>query len=174
MKYLAFAVSLATSASAQEIVTPAISFSSTTGDIVFEELKKHRIFSTMEQKQVGSPMFLSVTHTFTPTQGGTAVALTSAILAGSTLGILPVVSNSDLVVTYRLYMHGRIVASQRYSKNFTQASNMYASNGLYDLDKDMKAWVVTTAPQFIEFFQNHKEVRKISDEYRYFFPELSR
>jgi hypothetical protein len=153
---------------------PPMMFYSTLEDSLFEALKKESIFTQLDKELYGGPLRIIVTHTFTPTAGGTATGLTSAILSGSSLGIIPIVSNSDLVITYTLAAHGKTVATFSYSENFTQASNLYSNKGVYHLDKRSMSWVLTTVNKFVNEVQKNQEVRTITEEYNFYFGKTSK
>ena len=157
------------SVSAAELVLPPVLYLSTIeGSELFDKLKQSPSFAAIDKENIGTPLRLIVSYKLQPTAGGTAAGLTSAILAGGSLGILPVVTNNDLVVTYELRVHGQPVAKQEYRENFTQAQNMY-SNPQGGLDKASMAWVVSTADRFVVDIASDSKVRALVDEYQFYF-----
>jgi hypothetical protein len=126
----------------------------------------------LDKELYGSPIRIGITHTFAATAGGTATGLTSAMLAGGSLGLLPIVSNNDLIITYTVTAHGKIVAAFSYSKNFTQATNIYSNQGINHLDKTTLAWVMTTLDSFVTDISKNADVKILTDEYNFYFGEL--
>ena len=152
------------------LALPPIMYLSTLDDTLFAALKQQPALAQLDKELYGSPLRLAVTHTFAPTAGGTAAGVTSAMLAGSTLGILPVVDNSDLIVTYTVSAHGRTLSSFSYSKNFTRATNLFSgSNNIHKLDKGAMTWALSTVDQFIVELGKSAEINAISKEYAEYF-----
>lgn len=155
---------------AQTTVLPPVFFISTIDSTDFyNKLKGTPLFEKMDKENIGNPLKLIVTYNMEPTAGGEAAGLTSAILAGGSLGLLPMVTNNDLVLTYEFRVHNEVVASVSYRENFTKAHNMYSNEGLYSLDKDSLAWAMTTKDKFIEDIQKVPELSHLINEYNYYF-----
>lgn len=148
---------------------PPLMYVSSVKDDIFSLLAKKEIFSQLDKELYGSALRLVVTHTFAPTAGGTAAGLTSAMLAGGTLGLLPIVTNNDLVITYTIYAHGNKVASFSYSKNFTQAINIYTDQGGATFDKPIMEWVTTTIDSFVVDAGKDQALRDLTEEYNFYF-----
>lgn len=159
----------AASAAEALLQLPPTRYVSTLADPLFDSLKTQQLFSQLDKELYGSPLVLGAIHTFSPTAGDAALGVTSAILSGSTLGILPVVSSSDLVVTYTLSAHGKSIASYSYSKGVTQVTNIYSSQGVNQLDKATMEWVISTAEQFSREVGQNQKVRALTDEYNFYF-----
>lgn len=157
------------SVKADELVLPPVLFVSTfDGTELFDKLKESKPLAQIDKENLGTPLRLVVSYKMQPTAGGTAAGLTSAILAGSSLGILPVVTNNDLVLTYDFRVHGKSISRLEYRENFTQAQNMY-SNQIGGLDKDTQAWILSTTEQFLADLGSNKEVVTLVEEYSFYF-----
>ncbi|QSX29891.1 hypothetical protein JYB88_17185 [Shewanella cyperi] len=155
---------------AVEQTLPAVLYiSSIDSDELYTKLKETPALKLMDKENVGNPLRLVVNYKYETTAGGEAAGFTSALLAGSSLGILPVVTNSDLVLTYELRVHGELLTSVSYRENFTKAQNMYSNQGLYTLDKDSMAWVMTTVDKFAADIQSNPELKQLIEEYNYYF-----
>jgi hypothetical protein len=127
-------------------------------------------FAKLDREQVGSPIALVVTHNFETSAGGKAGGLLSAVLAGSTLGLIPLVINGDLAVTYEFQVNGVTISSRTYQKNYTQAQNLLAKDATYGLGKDGLAWARSTAEQFLAASATDEKLAELVTEYRYYFP----
>lgn len=155
---------------AEEFVLPPMLFISTIDDSSFyDKLKTAPLLENIDKDNIGNALRLLVTYKLEPTVGGGAAGFTSALLAGSSLGILPVVTNNDLVITYEIRVHNEKLASVSYRENFTKAQNMYSTEGLYSLDKESLAWVLTTTDKFIEDIAHNTQLIELVDEYNYYF-----
>lgn len=157
-----------------DLQLPPMRYVSSLEDSMFDSLKDQSIFSQLDKELYGSPLVLAVTHTFSPTAGDAALGLTSVLLSSGTLGLTPIVSNNDLIVTYTLNSHGRSVASFSYSKNFTQATSVYSTQGFTKLDKSAMTWARSTVEQFVTEIAGSKEVHALTDEYNFYFGDAKR
>ncbi|WP_372871249.1 hypothetical protein [Shewanella sp.] len=154
---------------ADELALPPVLFISTfDGDALFDKLKATKSLAGIDKENIGTPLRLVVSYKLQPTAGGTAAGLTSALLAGSSLGILPVVTNNDLVLSYDFRVHGKTITRMEYRENFTQAQNMY-SNPQGGLDKDAHAWILSTTEQFLKDLSANQEVATLVEEYNFYF-----
>ncbi|TKB51502.1 hypothetical protein FCL40_02810 [Ferrimonas sediminicola] len=138
-------------------------------DSLLESLKQKPEFARLNGELIGSPLRLVVSHEFEMTAGGSAAGLTSAMLAGGSLGLLPVVTNNDLVITYDIRVHNRSVSKYRFRENFTEAKNIYANQGNTALAKEAAAWVLTTVDPFLEQMNADPKVAELLEEYRFYF-----
>ena len=149
---------------------PPMNFiSSVSHDKLLEEIRKVSEFEDLDQDALGSPIVLRVRHFTRMTAGGSAAGIGSAVLSGSTLGIIPIVTNNDLVVKYEFTVHGTPIASFEYEENFTEVESLYDMNT--ELEGDMLAWAEGTVTQFIQDVEGNAEIQAVFDEYRYYFGE---
>jgi hypothetical protein len=155
----------------EQTLPPVLYASTVDAEEIYNKLKQAPSLVHLDKENVGNPVRLVITHKFEPTAGGTAAGLTSAILAGSSLGILPVVSNNDLVLTYEFRVHNEVIASFSYRENFTQAQNMYSNQGLYSLDDKALAWALTTTDSLISDMSSNQALQELSEEYHFYFTE---
>jgi hypothetical protein len=144
------------------------------GDELYTQLKSDPLFAHLDKNLVGSAITLRVTHSFQPTSGGMATGLASAIWAGGTLGLLPVVVNSDLVITYEIIVNGTVLTTYSYQKNFTKAVNIYSTDTTYGLGKDGLAWAKDTATQFTASAAKDEKLAALQTEYKFYFGALAK
>lgn len=133
-------------------------------------LQANPLWANLNKDQLGSPLLLRVSHTFIPTAAGTASGLGSAIWAGGTLGLLPVVENRDLAITYDIYVNGTLLLSYSYQRNFTRAFSMYSKNKGDDvLGDEAEAWALQTVEQFCAQAAQDRRINELLAEYRFYF-----
>lgn len=153
---------------------PAMNFrSSIASDEIFDLLRSNVAFSKLDEELVGSPMLVRVTHSLQPTGTGKAAGLLSAIWSGGTLGLLPMVTNNNLVVTYEVRVQGEPIVSQSFEKSFTRAVNIWASSDelYHGLGKDGYDWLLGTAKDFAASAATDPKLLELKQEYeRYFGP----
>lgn len=160
---------------ATEMPLPAMRFVGTlAGDEIYNLVKAAPRFAKLDREQVGSPIALVVTHNFETSAGGKAGGLLSAVLAGSTLGLIPLVINGDLVVTYEFQVNGVAVTSRSYQKNYTQAQNLLAKDATYGLGKEGLAWARATVDQFLTDTRDDPKLAALVAEYQFYFASPAR
>lgn len=155
---------------ASQTILPIRFISIIGGDDLFNELKKIKRFEKTSEKLPGSPIALLVTLQDRMTAGGSAATLGSAFWAGSTLGILPVVSNKDLIVRYELMVNKNRIADISFTENFTEVKNLFSGHST-ELEPEVLAWVLSTVPKFSEALENNEKVKALEEEYSFYFEE---
>jgi hypothetical protein len=145
--------------------------SSVAHEDLFGIIKGNSAFANLDKELIGAPIMLRVTHTLQPTTAGKATGLLSAIWTGGTLGILPMVTNNNLVVTYEVMVHGKDVTAYSYQRTFTRSVNIWAKDETQGLGKEGMDWVKSTASEFITAAAADEKLAALKHEYdRYFTP----
>ena len=148
-------------------------FSSIGEDTVYDVLKADPAFANLDKEASGTPLYLMVTHTIKPTAAGSAAGLFTAILAGSSLGIIPMVTNEEFVVRYEIWLQGRPIATYSFNRTKTRAVNMWSGGGAdkyYGLGKEGLSWLKSTAGEFAAKAAHDPELAKVQAEIDYYFP----
>lgn len=138
-------------------------------DQMYTKLKAQPLLVNLNKDQYGSPIVLRVTNSTVPTATGMATGLASAIWSGGTLGLLPIVENRDLVITYDLFVNETLLATYSYRDNFTLAKNIYSKDKTDGLGEAGLAWAQQTAEQFSTEAAADPRIVQLIDEYRYYF-----
>jgi hypothetical protein len=147
---------------------PPIGFVSTiAGDELYDVLKGSPAFSSMDKEKPGNPIIVRVSHTYGHMSVASGIA--SAIFAGGTLGLLPAVSNRDLVVTYEVLVNGSVLLSYSYAKNVTRVFNIHSTDRTHGLGDDGLAWVKGTAAQFAGDTARDPKYAALQAEYHYYY-----
>lgn len=154
---------------------PTMFASEVAGDELLNLLRANPRFAQVSKDVVGSPIAIRVSQTFELTAGGTASAFASALLAGSSLGILPMVSNSDHVITYEVVVNGAVLAAYPFKHNFTRVESIYAgTDTTYGLGTEGLAWAKGTVAQFIDATAQDARLAALLEEYRFYFGSAAR
>jgi hypothetical protein len=164
------AVAPAITADPNRALPPMRWFGTVAGEELYKLVKADPRFAQINSELIGSPVLLRVSHSFEATSGGKAAGFTSAILAGSTLGLLPVVTNSDLVITYELVVNGTTLSTYSYRKNFTRSFNIYAKDDTYGLGKEGLVWAKSTVAEFLTAARSDAKLAALVAEYEFYFP----
>lgn len=143
--------------------------SSVSGDELFDALKETNGLSEISKELYGSPIVMRSTLEKFNTAGGSASTAFSAMLAGGSLGILPVVTNNDFILRYDILVNGEIIFEKAYIKNMTDAVNMFAQNS-GKMDPEILEWVLSTAPEINQLVNSNENIEKLVKEYLYYFP----
>jgi hypothetical protein len=146
-------------------------YASVASDELLKRVKYSEAFARLEKDMYGSPIQLSVTHSLQPTAGGQAAGLLSAIWAGSTLGLLPVVTNNNLVLTYEVRVNGKEIVRYDFARSFTRAVNIWSEKNdpTYGLGEEGLEWVRATADEFVAKAAADPALKALADEYRFYF-----
>lgn len=152
-------------------VLPAMNFScSVAANELFTVIRGGAAFAALDKELVGSPIQLRITHTLQPTAGGMATGLLSAIWTGGTLGLLPMVTNNNLVLLYEVRVNGKPVVSYSFQRSFTRAINIWAQNdATYGLGKEGLEWAKSTAGDFVAQASRSPELLALAREYDFYF-----
>jgi hypothetical protein len=170
MLALMLATRLHAQAAADNPAMPSMMFVSTiAGDEIYAVLKADPKFATLDKEKPGSPIMIRITHIYGHTSAGTASGLASAIFAGATLGLLPAVTNKDLIMTYEVLIHGSSAISYTYSKNITRVFNIHSTDKTHGLGADGLAWVSDTAKLFSADLARDSRYGDLQAEYRFYF-----
>ncbi|WP_394496830.1 hypothetical protein [Shewanella sp. ENK2] len=157
---------------AEEMELPALHYVSLVdSEEFYEKLKASPLLAKLDKENIGTPIRLFITYRMENTAGGSAAGFTSAILAGGSLGILPVVTNNDFVLSYEIKVQNEVIASAEYRENFTEATNIHSDKGLYGLDGEALTWAISTTDTFLSDMENNAELKALVEEYDYYFAE---
>jgi hypothetical protein len=151
-----------------------IFFSSLAEDELFDVFKAEPGYAALDKELYGSPLKLIVTHTSRPTAGGQAAGVLSAVLSGSTLGLLPIVTNERFVVRYEVMLNGKTVASCSFERTSTRAINIWAAGDAdAGLGKDGMAWLKSTAREAAGKLASDPALAALQQEIRFYFPDAA-
>jgi hypothetical protein len=130
-------------------------------------------FARLDKELLGSPVQVRVTHTLQPTAGGQAAGLLSAIWAGSTLGLLPVVTNNNLVLVYEVRVNGKEIARYDFQRSFTRAIGIWGAQNdpTYGLGTEGLEWAKGTASEFATKAAQDPALLALAKEWKFYFGE---
>ena len=123
--------------------------------------------SLVANDNYGTPVRLLITNQSEQTAGGTVSGLMSAMLAGGSLGLLPMVTNADQVLTYELRVNGELLARYSYQANFTEAKNIYSDQS--KMDPRVRSFVLSTIDSFATDLAKDASLEPVKADYQYYF-----
>ena len=147
---------------------PSIAFASTiASEELYAALKRFPVFASLDKEKLGSPIAIRVSLEFGRVSTPSNIA--SAVLTIGTLGLLPAVSNRDLLITYEVLVNSSVLSSYSYSKRVTRVFNMYSTDRTHGLGDDGLAWVAGTAAQFADDLAHDPRYAELQSEYHYYY-----
>jgi hypothetical protein len=156
---------------------PAMYFySSIANNDLYDVVKGDPLFKSIDREIYGSPLALRVTHSLSPTAGGKAAGVFSALWAGGTLGILPVVTNNEFVVNYEIMVHSKVISTFTYRRAFTRSVNIWANNAndaTHGLGKAGFEWLKSTAAEFAAAAAHDERLAQLQQEYESYFGAIA-
>ncbi len=151
---------------------PAMRFvSSIAEDELLSILKAEPAMAGLDPKLAGSPLVLVITHALRPTPGGQAAGFLSAVLSGSTLGLIPIVSNEHLVLKYEVLLNGKSITSHSFERTATRAQNLWSAgnDGYNGLGKAGMEWARATATEAAAKLATDPNMLNIQEEINFYF-----
>ena len=144
-------------------------------DELYQGVKSVPAFSQLDKDLVGSQIVVVVTHGSKPTAAGQATGFLSALVSGSTLGLIPLVTNNSLVLTYEIRVNGDDIVRRDYERSFTRVQNIWANKDdpTHGLGEEGLEWARTTSAQFAAEAAADPAVLELATEYRYYFGDGS-
>lgn len=174
-------VCLSTSTYAQQAVQNVLSYEHTAAvyppvffvtnienDTFKNQLSDYKAFETLDEKAVGLPIGVRILKGYRTKQDGTQ--FTSLMLSASTLGLIPIVSNTEFKVRYDVFVQGKSIADFEYMMDSTDVNNIWTS--AYK-DRETKPseeiFLKDTLSQFLKDIENNEDVQAVFAEYREYF-----
>lgn len=160
---------------ASNALPPMKFIASVAEDELYQGVKSVPAFSQLDKDLVGSQIVVVVTHGFKPTAAGQATGFLSALVSGSTLGLIPMVTNNSLVLTYEIRVNGDDIVRRDYERSFTRVQNIWANKDdpTHGLGEEGLEWARTTSAQFAAEAAADPAVLELATEYRYYFGDGS-
>ena len=160
---------------ASNALPPMKFIASVAEDELYQGVKSVPAFSQLDKDLVGSQIVVVVTHGFKPTAAGQATGFLSALVSGSTLGLIPLVTNNNLVLTYEIRVNGDDIVRRDYERSFTRVQNIWANKDdpTHGLGEEGLEWARTTSAQFATEAAADPAVLELAAEYRYYFGDGS-
>ncbi|MBQ4879859.1 hypothetical protein J8M21_21810 [Pseudoalteromonas luteoviolacea] len=156
----------------QGVTYPPVLFVTNIEDSNFtDSLDGYEAFSKLDKEAVGLPIGLRVLKLHRTKQDATQFS--SLMLSASTLGIIPIVSNTEFKVRYDIFVQGKSIAHFEYSMDSTDVGNMWtqAYNKRETKPSEVQ-FLADTIPAFLNELSNSKEVKLAFAEYEEYFGDL--
>ncbi|TKB56134.1 hypothetical protein [Ferrimonas aestuarii] len=129
-------------------------------------------FEKLDKDSIGLPIGIRVLKAVRTKRDG--ANLSSGLLAATTLGIIPVVSNTEFKVVYQVFLQGKEISNYEYIIESTEVGSMWSNGGVAD-GRDSKPseqlFIEKTVPHFLNDLIEDDEAQATFAEYREYFGE---
>ncbi|KXJ62247.1 MAG: hypothetical protein AXW14_00245 [Alteromonas sp. Nap_26] len=155
----------------QGTVYPPVFFVTNVEDKAIKgQIEKYNAFSALDDKAVGLPIGVRVLKGHRTKQDGTQFS--SLMLSASTLGIIPVVSNTEFKVRYDVFVQGKSIESFEYVMDSTDVNNFWTSAYRdFETSPTEEQFLRDTVPQFLKELKASKVAQENFAEYWEYFSE---
>lgn len=151
-----------------EIYPPVFFVTNVENGAFTEKLRTYAAFENLDEKAVGLPIGVRILKGHRTKQDGTQFS--SLMLSASTLGIIPVVSNTEFKVRYDVFVQGKSIAEFEYAMDSTDVDNMWtAAYSERETKPSEKLFLEDTIPQFLNELKSAEDVQAVFAEYREYF-----
>lgn len=150
---------------------PPVFFVSNIDSFKFDDkLRAFQAFSDISSEAVGLPIGVRVLKGHRAKQDGTQFS--SLMLSASTLGLIPVVQNTEFKVHYEVWVQGELLQTFKYQLDSTDVNNMWTMNYTSrETTPTEDQFIVDTLPQFLTELKQESEIQSVFDEYWLYFKE---
>jgi hypothetical protein len=133
---------------------------------------QYQAFSNIDKEKVGLPIGIRVLKLHRTKNDSTQFS--TAMLAASTLGLLPIVSNTEFKVRYDVFAQGEIVSTFTYQVDSTEVSNLWSNANKKNKTKpEEELFIEDSVSRFLNEVKNSEETQALFKEYREYFPNDS-
>jgi hypothetical protein len=131
-------------------------------------LSGHNAFSRVDKEAFGLPIGIRILKLHRTKSDSTQFS--TLMLAASTLGIVPIVSNSEFKVRYDVFVQGEIVSTFTYQTESTDATNLWSGPDKVKQTKPAEErFIEYTVTQFLNELKDSKETQALFQEYREYY-----
>lgn len=134
------------------------------------QLLSYQAFTELDEKAVGLPIGLRIVKGHRTKQDGTQFS--SLMLSASTLGIIPVVSNTEFKVRYDVFVQGKSIETFEYVMDSTDVDNFWtAAYKEHETSPTEEQFLLDTIPQFLKELSESESSQATFAEYWEYFSE---
>lgn len=135
-----------------------------------EKVESYEAFAALDEKAVGLPIGVRILKGHRTKQDGTNAS--SILLSASTLGIIPIVSNTEFKVRYDVFVQGEPIETFEYTMDSTDVSNLWtAAYKEHETTPTEEQFLLDTIPQFLKELRESKVSQETFSEYWEYFSE---
>ncbi len=150
---------------------PPVFFVTNVEDSKFKDkLESYQAFSRLDTAALGLPIGVKVIKSHRTKQD--AAAFSSAMLSASTLGITPIVSNTEFKVQYDLFVQGKSITQFEYKMSSTDVDSMWSgAQAERETRPAEQLFLEKTLSQFLSDLKESPDSQALFNEYWEYFEE---
>lgn len=133
------------------------------------KLSAANAFSSLEKNMVGLPIGLRAVKIHKNVADGASVS--TGLLAASTLGLIPVVSNVEFKVRYDIFVQGDSIANFEYQMTSSEVTNLWSMDGQQKMKPAEELFMENSINLFLNDLKNSAEAQAVFAEYYEYFGE---
>lgn len=131
-------------------------------------LNKHEAFERLDKEAIGLPIGLRIYKGRHVKQDGTQFS--SLMLSAGTLGLLPIVSNTEFTLYYDIFVQGKLLERFEYSMDSTQVNNIWTNpHGISETKPAEEVFMETSIDRFLNDLQDSEKAQELFSEYNEYF-----
>ncbi|MES9848693.1 MAG: hypothetical protein AB2652_21210 [Candidatus Thiodiazotropha endolucinida] len=139
---------------------------------IYQLLNKYQAFSRVDKEAVGLPIGVRILKLHRTKSDSTQ--FTTLMLAASTLGIVPVVSNKEFKVRYDVFAQGEIVSTFTYQTKSTDVNNLWmGANNEHETKPEEELFIEDSVSRFLSELKDSADTQALFQEYREYYPSES-
>ena len=153
-----------------ELYPPVLFVSNISETEIKETIEEFSAFKALDEDAIGLPIVVRVLKGKRAKQDG--ASLSTALLAAGTLGLVPVVQNTEFNVYYDVFLQGKEIARFKYTRDSTSVGILWnAANSNQQTKPADVLFLEATVPAFLNDLKENKETQAVFSEYWEYFPE---
>ncbi len=153
-----------------KIYPPVFFVTNIEDDEIKLKIEQYQAFAALDENAVGLPIGVRVLKGHRTKQDGTQFS--SLMLSASTLGIIPVVSNTEFKVRYDVFVQGKPIETFEYVMDSTDVDNFWtAAYKDYETSPTEEQFLLDTIPQFFTELKASEASQAVFAEYWEYFSE---
>lgn len=153
---------------AGKVYPPVFFVSNIDDETVLQKLKDYNAFTKLDKDAVGLPIGVRILKGRRNKQD--AASFSSTMLSASTLGLIPVVANTEFKVHYDVFVQGKSIATFKYQMDATEVANLWTVGRNTGETKPSEVlFIEHTIPKFLNEMKHSSEVQAVFQEYWEYF-----
>ena len=134
------------------------------------KLEQYSAFTALDEQAVGLPIGVRILKAQRTKQDGKQIS--SILLSASTLGLIPVVSNTEFKVRYDVFVQGKSLVHFEYSMDSTDVDNFWtAAYKEHETSPTEEQFLLDTLPKFLDELKSSTVIQDVFAEYWEYFGE---
>lgn len=146
---------------------PPVLFATNISDGFKARMEQFDAFTALDESSVGLPIGVRVIKGLRTKNDG--LGGSTGLLAATTLGIIPTVTNKEFKVIYQVFVQGDKIEEFSYTVDSTEVGNLWAMHQEREMKPDEQIFLENTVPHFLNDLTESATAQQYFDEYWEYF-----